>query len=260
MSELAQGVRDVERGLAFLNAHPRLWGWVVAPAIVTFFLISALIYAVTQLLVRIVGSLTAHLPSWLQGSASKVLSVIIVVALIAGAILVFVALVGVITGPFCERLSEAVEVHLLGRPAPAFSLTGFLMDTAVGLIHGVRRLLVAVFGAVFLLMLSCVPVVGTLAALVVGGWLAARAAAYDSYDAILARRALAYRHKILYLRNHRGRTFGLGATVAGLLLVPGLNLVALGVGAVGATLAVHDFDAEAEERLRRSSKTGSGRA
>lgn len=252
MTELAQGVRDVERGLAFLNAHPRLWGWVVAPAIVTLLLVSALIFAVTQLVVRVVGSLTAYLPPWLHGPASTVLSVIIVVALIAGSILVFVALVGVITGPFCERLSEAVEVYLLGRPAPRFSLTGFLMDTGIGLIHGVRRLLVAAFGAVFLLMLSCIPVVGTLAALVIGGWLAARAAAYDSYDAILARRALAYRHKIIYLGKHRGRTFGLGATVAGLLLVPGINLVALGVGAVGATLAVHDFDAEAEERLLRS--------
>jgi len=252
MTELAQGVRDVERGLAFLNAYPRLWGWVIAPAVVTFFLVCALIFVVTRVAVRVVASLTAQLPSWLHGAASWVLSAIVVIALIAGAILVFVALAGVITGPFCERLSEAVEVQLLRRPAPAFSLSQFLFDTAIGLIHGLRRLVVSVFGAAFLLILSCAPVVGTIAALVVGGWLAARGAAYDSYDAILARRALAYRHKLIYLRNHRGRTFGLGATVAGLMLVPGLNLVALGVGAVGATLAVHDFDTEAEERLLRS--------
>ena len=46
-----------------------------------------------------------------------------------------------------------------------------------------------------------------------------------------------------YLARHRGRTLGLGATVAGMLLVPGLNLIALGIGAVGATLA--DLDTKA---------------
>ena len=65
-------------------------------------------------------------------------------------------------------------------------------------------------------------------------------AAYDCYDAVLSRRDLPYEAKTAYLAARRGRTFGLGAAVAGMLLVPVLNLVALGVGAAGATLAVLD--------------------
>jgi CysZ protein len=259
MRELAQGVRDVERGFAFLNEYPRLWVWVIAPAAITLLVLTVLLAGLALVVHRVVGWMTAHLPAWLDGTvswASWLLTIIVVIALAAGAMLVFVAIVGMIAGPFCERLSEAVDDEVFGGQGPKFTLGRFLVDLVVGVIHGLRRLAIAVLGALLLIALSWVPVVGTFAALAVAGWLAAHAAAYDCYDAILARRALAYRHKLEYLRKHRSRTLGLGAVVAGLLLVPGVNLVALGVGAVGATLAVHDFDAEAEERLRLARQAG----
>jgi len=88
--------------------------------------------------------------------------------------------------------------------------------------------------------LGFIPVVGTIAALVLGFWFAARGAAYDCYDAVLARRGMPYRDKLAYLERHRARSLGLGAVVAALLLVPGINLVVLGLGAAGATVAAHD--------------------
>jgi CysZ protein len=243
MTELVRGVHDVGRGFAFLNAHPRLWGWVIAPAVVTLLLLVALVVVALRFLSHVVQSLTAHVPSWLEDVASWGLSVLVMCALAAGALFVFVAVAGLITGPFCEMLSEAVDVQLTGHEGPPFSLLRFLRELAIGVAHSLRRLLISVIGAMCLFALSFLPVVGTIAAMVLGGWFAARAAAYDSYDAVLARRGLPYRDKLVYLRRHGSRTFGLGAAVAGLLLVPGINLVALGVGAVGATLAAHDLDA-----------------
>jgi len=247
MNELGRGVRDMGRGLAFLNAHPRLWGWVIAPAVITLALVAGLVVVVARLLTQILASLAAHLPAWLAGPISGALAPLVVSALLAGAWFVFVALAGLITGPFCERLSEAVDVELTGHGGPPFSLPRFLWELAISISHSLRRLIASVFGAIFLFMLSFVPVVGTIAAVALGGWFAARAAAYDSYDAVLARRALAYREKWAYLDTYRSRTLGLGAVVAGLLLVPGMNLVALGVGAVGATLATHELAAAARQ-------------
>jgi CysZ protein len=106
-------------------------------------------------------------------------------------------------------------------------------------VHAARRLAAALIGLALVFALGFVPVIGTIAALVVALWFAATAAAYDSYDAVLGRRAMAYRDKLAYLARHRGRTLGLGLAVAGMLLVPGLNLIALGVGAAGATAADH---------------------
>jgi CysZ protein len=240
MRDFARGTGDLSRGLAVVRRYPGLWKWLVAPALVTLALIAAAIVGIAHLVHPLVAWLVGHLPSFLAGAAGTLLEVIVVAVLGLGALLVFTAVAGAIAGPFNEMLSERIEAHLTGKPAPAFSLPGFLHELALGIFHGVRRVIVAILGAIVVLAIGLVPVIGTIAALVLGFWFAARGAAYDCYDAVLARRALAYRDKLAYLKRHRARTLGLGAAVAAMLLVPGLNLVALGLGAAGATVAAHD--------------------
>ncbi len=242
MSELARGLGDLGRGFRFLNAHPALWRWVLAPALVTLVLLIGAVIGVIRIAGPLVQWATSWLPDFLEGAASWVMWILVVTGLSLGALLVFVAVVGIVAGPFCELLSEAIEERVTGRPGPPFSLGGFLRGAAAGLLHGLRRLLVSLASLVLLFVLGLVPVVGTIAAMLLGGWLAARASAYDCYDAVLSRRELAYADKLAYLARHRGRTLGLGAGVAGLLLIPGVNLVALGVGAAGATLAALELD------------------
>jgi len=243
MHGVARGAGDVMRGFRFLVAHPRLWGWVLAPAVVTLVLLIAALWGVIAATSPLVAWVTGWMPAWIEGWASGLVWLLVVVALGAGALLVFVAVAGVVAGPFNELLSGAVEAQLTGVAGPRFALRAFIRDALVGLAHGVRRLVGFLVGAVLLFALSFVPVVGTIAATAIGFWLAGRGAAYDCYDAVLARRGLSYQAKLAYLTRHRGRTFGLGAAVAGLLLVPGLNLIALGLGATGATLAARELDA-----------------
>jgi CysZ protein len=106
-------------------------------------------------------------------------------------------------------------------------------------VHALRRLLAALVGIALVFAVGLVPVVGTVAAIAIAAWFTGTAAAYDCYDAVFGRRAMAYRDKLAYLSRHRGRTLGLGLAVAGLLLVPGLNLLALALGSAGATVADH---------------------
>jgi CysZ protein len=237
MSSLSIGVRDFGRGFAALNAHPGLWKWVIAPAVITGLLIAGLIVGIVHVVDPVSAWIIAHLPSAIAHVASTVVTVVIVVVLVLGALLVFVPIAGIIAGPFNELLSEHLETALTGRPSPAFSLRGFVHGLARGIAHGLRRVVATLVGLVLVFALGFVPVIGTIAALALAAWLAARGAAYDSYDAVLARRALSYGDKLRYLARFRGRTLGLGATVAALLLVPVVNLIALGVGAAGATVA-----------------------
>ncbi|HEU0033637.1 MAG TPA: EI24 domain-containing protein [Kofleriaceae bacterium] len=237
MSDLARGMGDVGRGFRFLNAHPRLWAYVIAPALITLVLLVGAIFGVLHFADPIVAYLTDWMPGWLRGIASTLLEIVVVVGLGFGALLVFVSVVGIVAGPFNELLSEAVERAVTGRPGPGFSFAGLAKGALLGLLHGIRRLIVAVLGMIVLFALGFVPVIGTIAALVLGVWFTARAAAYDCYDAVLARQELSYAAKLDYLRANRSRTFGLGLAVAGLLFVPVVNLVALGLGAAGATLA-----------------------
>jgi len=243
MSELGRGLHDVGRGFAFLNKHPRLWGWVIAPAAVTLVLLAALIVVVLRVANELVAKVTSWLPDAIAGVGGWIAWVVVLAALIVGGLVVFVSVAGIVAGPFNELLSEAVEEQVTGKPGPPFSFGAFATSALRGIGHGIKRVIVALLGAVLLFAIGFVPVIGTIAALVLGAYVTARGAAYDCYDAVLSRRDLPYDAKTAYLAANRGRTFGLGAGVAGMLIVPVLNLLALGVGATGATLAVLDQQA-----------------
>lgn len=243
MSELGRGLSDIGRGFAFLNKHPRLWGWVMAPAAVTLVLLGAMIVLVLRIADSLVERVASWLPDAIAGVGGSVLWVIVLVALIVGGLLVFVSVAGIVAGPFNELLSEAVEEQVTGRTGPPFSFGAFIASALRGIAHGIKRVVVAIIAAVLLFVLGFVPVIGTIAALLLGGYFTARGAAYDCYDAVLSRRDMPYDAKTAYLAANRSRTLGLGAGVAGMLIIPVLNLLALGVGATGATLAVLDQDA-----------------
>lgn len=241
MTNLVRGVRDLGRGFEFLNQHPRLWGWVVAPAVATLLVLGGMIALVAMLAAPAVDWIVGWVP--FLGEAARWLAWLIVIGgLLAGGWLLFARVIGLVAGPLCEVLSEKVEEQLTGKAGEAFSMSRFAGDAVVGVAHSVRRLIAALFALLLVFAISFVPVLGSLAGLGLGGWIAARGAAYDSYDGVLARRRLAYQAKLAFLDAHRARTIGLGAAVAAMLLVPGLNLIALGLGTTAATLAVHELE------------------
>lgn len=237
MVQLANGVRDIGRGFAALRAHPRLWKYVLAPALISLVIYGALIAGAVAIAHPLIARLTGYLPSFLSGLAGGLITIILGVALAVIALFLFVSIAGIVAGPFCEALSEHLEEALTGRPAAPFSLATFLHGLGLAVAHGLRRLLASLWGLALVFLVGWIPVVGTIAAIALGGYLTANAAAYDCYDAVLGRRNLAYRAKLAYLGEHRARTLGLGVGVAAMMLVPVVNLIALGLGSAGATVA-----------------------
>jgi CysZ protein len=249
VDQLTTGFRDIGRGFAVLRAHPHLWKWVIAPAVITLVLFAAAIAGILALIAPITDWVAAHLPGVLASLASSLIKTVVIVALVIFGLSLFVSIVGLIAGPFAEALSERVEAVLTGQAMTPFSLREFAHGALLALGHGLRRLLAALVALVIVLALGLIPIVGTVAAAVYGIWFAAHAAAYDCYDAVLARRFLPYRAKLDFLAHHRWRTLVLGAGVAGMMLVPGLNLVAIGLGAAGATVAAHAIQHEPRRQI-----------
>jgi len=242
MFQLLRGAGDVARGGSHLLAHPRLLVWLVAPALVTLLVVAAVIWGVMALADPALVWVAAHLPEWMSW-VSGLLRVIVVGGLAVAGFLVFVTISGLLAGPFCEMLSEAVEEQVTGRPAPGFSMSGFARGMVMGIVHALRRLLVYLLTLVLVFVLGAIiPVIGPVIAFALGAYFAGTSAAYDCFDAVHGRRLWSYRQKLDFLRVHRGRTLGVGAATAGLMLVPVLNLLALGLGATGATLAVIELE------------------
>ena len=219
----------------------------LAPAVAAAIL---LILAVTWLWSALRNLIHHVIPVYWAGS---VLEIIAVLALAFASISICISVAALIAGPFNEMLSESIEEHLTGVPGPRLRLGRFVVDLVVGIAHTLRRVLVylVVMGALLVLGVV-VPVVGTIVTTVGGAIATARFASYDAYDAIWARRRWRYRAKIEYLRINRWRTLGLGAVVAALLLVPGLNLIGLSIGAAAATLRVVELERARPARATRS--------
>lgn len=255
IGELVLGVYDGLRGAAYLARNPRLWVWMAAPAVVAVVILVVAVGAILSLLGGPIAALAGLLPgSW----ADNVLRLVAGIVLAIASVSIFISLAALIAAPFNEQLSEKIEERVTGVPAPRFSLFRFLGDIAIGIAHAARRVFVyvVVMGALLVVGIA-VPVIGTILATVLGAIATARFASYDAFDAVWARRRRRYRFKVDYLREHRWRTLGMGAVVALMLVVPGLNLFGLAVGATAATLRVVEQDLAARAR-ERSAKARPG--
>jgi CysZ protein len=236
LGELVKGVYDGLRGATYLARNPRLWVWVILPAIVAALILIALVTTLTALLGPWIAAVAAYLPG---SFADNVLTVLIWIAALIASFAIFVSVAALIAAPFNEELSESIEERETGVAGPKFRPWRFLVDLVIGILHAVRRVSIylVTMGALLILGLV-VPVVGTVIATVLGAIVTARFASYDAFDAVWARRRYSYRQKTAYLREHRWRTLGMGGVVGALLIVPGLNVIGLSIGATAATLRV----------------------
>src|SRR5690242_14820118 len=120
MHQLAIGVRDVGRGLGVLRAHPSLWKWLIAPAVISLVLLVAAIAGILHVVEPRVGRGGAHVPRGLAAGAGPGLHLVVLARRGTGGLFLFATVAGLIAGPFCEMLSEHVEEVLTGRPTWRF--------------------------------------------------------------------------------------------------------------------------------------------
>lgn len=232
--ELTGGVTDGVRGASYLVRNPRLWVWVLLPAVI----IGALLFLSIGWLLAFLHGPLARVTSFIPGHwAAHVIEVLAGLVLAVASLAIVLSLAALIAGPFNEMLSEAIEERVTGVPGPTFHLGHFLYDLLIGAIHAVRRIAIYLVTMGLLLLAGIfIPVAGALVTTIGGVLATARFASYDAYDAVFSRRRMRYRDKMAHLNANLWRTMGLGAVVSAVLLVPGLNLIALSIGAAGATL------------------------
>jgi CysZ protein len=235
MTSFGKGVGDMAWALALLARSPKLWGYVIAPALVAALLSVAVLYFLFGPLLAYADQVTAWLPGWLS-FVGGILRALVLVALAGAAYVVFLATTALCTAPFCEQLSESVEISLGGETPPGFSVATLLKDLVLGISHSIRRIVsyLLVMAALFLAALI-VPVVGALIFTVGGAWVTTRFTAYDALDAVWARKSLAYDDKMARLQQVRSRAYGIGAITALLMAVPIANFVAMPLAAIAAT-------------------------
>ncbi len=140
----------------------------------------------------------------------------------------FTAVGMLVAAPFNEMLSERIEAHLRGRPAPVpLRLDAVVLCVADTLALLGRQLLYTLL----VLPLVLVPVVGAVPLFLVTAWFTALGFA----DTAMARHYLRPRHKRPAIAEARAELLGAGVALQLLFLIPFAGLLLLPIGVAAGT-------------------------
>lgn len=241
------GVALLGRGFGAWAASPRLMLLGAIPALIVGLAYAALIVLLLVNIAAVTAWATPFADDWaplwqaslrvLAGAAILVFSSLILV-------LTYAAVTLAIGDPFYERISRAVERRL--GDAPAEPQEALWPSIARGLGNGIRLFLLTTLTAVGLLLVGLIPVVGQVAAPVLGalfgGWFLTLELTGFAFDA----RGLPLRERRRMLGRSRSTTLGFGVAAYLLFLIPLVTVIAMPAAVAGATLLARNALAHAD--------------
>lgn len=237
VSGFIMGIRLLGRGFRLWVTSPRLMFIGAIPGLITLVLIVAAAVVLGFNLDNLSTLLTPFAADWDEGFRTG-LRIVVGVALAGAGLLIFVysyaAITLLIGQPFFEKISERVELSLGGMPHEVEA--PILASIARGIGESLRILLVTVAIGLGLFVLGFIPLIGTLAAWIIGavtgGWFLALELSTVAFE----RRGIALKQRRAALGAQRSTTLGFGVAVFLLFLVPFGALVTMPAAAAGATL------------------------
>lgn len=240
MSSFAAGVRALGSGTGIILRSPKLLLLGAIPALIS----TLLLLGSLGTLIYFSGDLTSWMTPFADGWADfarKGLRVLLGAALVGAAALLgsisFIALTLLIGGPFYEHIAEQAEKQL-GLDTSDDG-AGFARQLGRGVRDSLKLVLVALIGAVVLLVIGFVPVAGQIAGVVLGSLFGAWVISLEMVGLVFQRRGFAFGERHRSLREHKAMTLGFGLPAYLLCLVPVLQLLVIPAAVVGGTLLAH---------------------
>lgn len=231
------------KGLKFLFSHPRLIKFIAIPVGINALLYSALIWYTQS---RIAGWLESLMPTgdaWYWSILYYVLVVVLGSILLVLVFYTFTLVGNFILAPFNEVISSQVELIYLGGNIAEqnFSIKDFFSDMIRSYKAEGGRLLLYLAGFLALLLLNLIPVIGT----IIYGFAAAIYALFflcwEFLDFSMERTRMTFTLKRGFAFKNIFTFMFFGAGSAMLLIIPFINLAAIPVCVIGATLLFCDL-------------------
>ncbi|WP_400994638.1 EI24 domain-containing protein [Agromyces sp. GXQ0307] len=233
LHDLVDGARMLLRGFAFWRRDPGVMLLGLVPAAIVF---AALVWGLVALGVGLPGIVdwaTPFADAWIEFWRLAFRTIIAVVVFAGAAVLAFVtftALTLIVGDPFYERIWAAVETDTDGTPP----------GEGPGFWSGVRGSLVLVLqgllSAVLVGLVGLVPVVGAVAAAILGAVLTGRLLARELTARALDARGIPPERRRALLRANRWRFLGFGVATQLCFLVPLGAVATMPAAVAGATL------------------------
>ncbi|WP_375400443.1 EI24 domain-containing protein [uncultured Amnibacterium sp.] len=254
----AAGVGDLLRGFRLWGGSPRLMLLGAVPALLVAALAAGVLIVVVLALPTLGGAVTPFAATWVEpwrGAVRVLASAVILVTTVVLTVLTFTAVTLTVGDPFYERISRRTEERLGDAPPDRHdpALAGLLRAVGDGLRLFVGGLLVAALAVA----LGLIPVVGTIAGVVVSAVLGGRLLAIELTAHAFDARGLGPRERRRMLATDRARSIGFGAAAYLLFLVPFAAIVAMPAAVAGATMLARAVLADAALLTRSALPTDS---
>lgn len=219
------------RGFRMWKLRPKLMLLGAVPALIVL----ALVVAGLVGLILVSDDVVAWATPFLSDSGfSDVLRLLAQIALVGGYLFaawtLFVALTLALGDPFYEKIWRETEI-MLGGPEP----TGEV-GTWRSILDSGRLVFRSALLAVCVAAVGLVPVVGTVAAAVLGFSISASMLAGELVARPLEGRGMAQRERAALMKRDRGRVLGFGLATQACFFVPFFAVIAMPAAVVGATV------------------------
>lgn len=219
-------------GLRYMVRYPALWRFGLLPMALNLVITLVVLVGLIVAAVGLAAYLHPKFPEGTWGIVWEVLAVLAMLLLAVGlAAATWMLLNGILSGFFYGKLAEAVE-RQLGLPPDEISEIPFRYQVADTL----RDVAAMVLVNTGLLMLNCVPLIGSVAAICGAFYFNGYILGRDFLDFPLALRGMRRKEKHAFCRRNRWHTLGLGTVVLLLGLVPLLGALVLTTATTGAVL------------------------
>ncbi|WP_144792690.1 EI24 domain-containing protein [Microbacterium paludicola] len=245
--EFVVGAATLLRGFRMWTTHTRLMALGLIPAFIAWLLLLAALVPLVLWLVPITEWMTPFADGWSmpwQGLMRFGVGAVVVIAGLALSAAVFTALTLTIGDPFYQRIWRGVERSLGEEPTGE---TGFW--TTLG--EGVRLVVLGILVALLTLVIGFLPILGGIAASVIGVLLNGRLLARELTGRAFDARGLHGYSRSAVLRAGRARVIGFGVATQLLFLTPFGAIVTMPAAVAGSTLLAHDL-------LRRTTPVSPG--
>ncbi|GAB3297191.1 EI24 domain-containing protein [Parasphingorhabdus pacifica] len=240
MTTFLAGTRTLGAGFGMLLRAPKLLLLGAVPALISTLVLlagwGALLYYSGDLVMAVTPFAGDWSAMWRQLLRIMVGVVLVGAGLLLGAVS-FIALTLLIGGPFYEHIAERTEERL-GLDTSDDG-AGWARSAARGIRDSIQLVLIVVVGALLLFALGFVPVLGQIAAPVLGVLFGAWMISLEMVGVVFQRRGMTLGERHRALRRDRARALGFGIPTYLLCLVPVAQLVVVPSAVVGGTILAH---------------------
>lgn len=231
--------------------HLKLWAYAWQPV-----LISALLALIVGVL-AIWGGLNAVTSlqpttdaAWWSKALAIAAQVGVVLVALATALTLYIVLQGIFAAVFFSILARQTEL-LLGTDPQSLKDPPLMAQVLDALRAGLKLMI----ANILMLGLNIIPVVGSVLAITIGGYVDAYVLGAEFIGYPLELRGVRWLQRQQFAKQHLGMTLGLGTVVSLFVFVPVIGAVLQATAVVGAVLRFHEWrSAEADAALAQSTQ------